>query len=612
MSGSKVPFAPTVDAREGHREGCGEPRHSAAAAEDGYLMDERDQKIYTDVPVPERRKARDRSFEDSAESGRDPYAPDNGSSAPGVTPSDAAASGLNSSSTGAAASGRDSFPAGAASGRGRSPWNYISEEDLLQGLGRGFQDSFRERRLKEQEQYRAFREKVKNGETPSEPYVTRVRFARRWASELLGAERQESPEEGFRILESFGEEFPDGFTLSGYPQDTLREIKKLYVIVADLPRSYVAKVFADEIAEDEKILALIMYREADQDQLYRAISELGRYKGEKSHFFQEYQDDMKKVLARVYTAWADAWEEQHGRPLSTDLLGECDSRVWYPYQALHMSVPPAFRKTKMVFPVDPVLIYRCRYGTWTITQYFPNIYGDRLLREQLGQICRETERLMRDADGYRKLKAADMDKDLRRLVAEAVGGYLKDREEAARPELKIDLKSLGEIRSDADYTREQLLAGEEEENGLAVFALAGFPENHAEGLPAAPLAEPPEDHTAESPAAPLAEPPETRTAVQPEGSLESIPPAPPSDRAEAALPSSFGLTADESEILRMLLAGEDPAPYIRAHRLFASIVADSINEKLFDEIGDSVLEETEEGLSLIEDYRQDLHDLTGF
>jgi hypothetical protein len=79
----------------------------------------------------------------------------------------------------------------------------------------------------------------------------------------------------------------------------------------------------------------------------------------------------------------------------------------------------------------------------------------------------------------------------------------------------------------------------------------------------------------------------------------------------AAVPAqaAFGLSAEETDILSMLLAGENPASYIRAHHLYPAVVADSINEKLFDEIGDSAVEEEDGSLSLIEDYRSDLRAL---
>ena len=42
-----------------------------------------------------------------------------------------------------------------------------------------------------------------------------------------------------------------------------------------------------------------------------------------------------------------------------------------------------------------------------------------------------------------------------------------------------------------------------------------------------------------------------------------------------------------------------------------SIAADAINEALFDEIGDTVLECDQDALSLIEDYREDVSRILG-
>ena len=43
----------------------------------------------------------------------------------------------------------------------------------------------------------------------------------------------------------------------------------------------------------------------------------------------------------------------------------------------------------------------------------------------------------------------------------------------------------------------------------------------------------------------------------------------------------------------------------------ASIVTDAINEALFDEIGDNVLECEDDTISIIEDYREDIINLLG-
>ena len=64
-------------------------------------------------------------------------------------------------------------------------------------------------------------------------------------------------------------------------------------------------------------------------------------------------------------------------------------------------------------------------------------------------------------------------------------------------------------------------------------------------------------------------------------------------------------------ILRALLAGNPADGIIREHRLLASVVADSINEAFFEEIGDSVIEENDGGLALIADYTDDVRRLLG-
>ena len=65
------------------------------------------------------------------------------------------------------------------------------------------------------------------------------------------------------------------------------------------------------------------------------------------------------------------------------------------------------------------------------------------------------------------------------------------------------------------------------------------------------------------------------------------------------------------DILRTLLAGNPADGIIRENRLLPSVVADGINEAFFEEIGDSVIEENDGSLALIEDYVDDVRRLLG-
>ncbi|MBQ6385383.1 MAG: hypothetical protein IJJ38_04355, partial [Lachnospiraceae bacterium] len=79
----------------------------------------------------------------------------------------------------------------------------------------------------------------------------------------------------------------------------------------------------------------------------------------------------------------------------------------------------------------------------------------------------------------------------------------------------------------------------------------------------------------------------------------------------ADIPPDLPLSAAELQILRVLLDGGDPAGILREHFLMPSIVADTVNEALFDEIGDTALVCEDDRLSLVEDYIDDIRSMLG-
>ena len=71
----------------------------------------------------------------------------------------------------------------------------------------------------------------------------------------------------------------------------------------------------------------------------------------------------------------------------------------------------------------------------------------------------------------------------------------------------------------------------------------------------------------------------------------------------------MGMTEEEYRLLAMILAGENPGEFLRSRRLLQSVLVDSINEKFYDEIGDSVLEEGDRGPEIVPDYREELEEI---
>lgn len=71
----------------------------------------------------------------------------------------------------------------------------------------------------------------------------------------------------------------------------------------------------------------------------------------------------------------------------------------------------------------------------------------------------------------------------------------------------------------------------------------------------------------------------------------------------------YGLSSEEMSTIILLLKGKDINKYLKEHHLMAAVIIDNINEKLFDEFGDNVIEFINDIPTVIEDYQEDLEDM---
>ena len=166
-------------------------------------------------------------------------------------------------------------------------------------------------------------------------------------------------------------------------------------------------------------------------------------------------------------------------------------------------------------------------------------------------------------------------KTAKKIIDKAIDELLAEQAEAEKRRITIDLSQLGQIRAAAAVTQEALLTDEErgDEPGDAEGAGTSDEMPHAFDAPEeAPLTEEP------APSASL-------------GSVDSP------------------LSSAEIIVVRALLDGEAAPPNPEGQLL--SLVIDSINEKLFDIVGDAVIEFDGDTPVLIEDYEQDVREILG-
>lgn len=253
---------------------------------------------------------------------------------------------------------------------------------------------------------------------------------------------------------------------------------------------------------------------------------------------------------------------------------------------------------------------------------------------ELGLYMHEVDfELRKQLDYGYPLKQRKVPKYVERMVQKAVAARLKERadaeearrqaeEEAERRRITIDLSKLSGIRAAAAVTQEALLT--DEERGLDVTEppmepLAGMSYPAAASEDAASQQDAPETPHLQpvepALATPQPEQTEPATAHQPEqqAPAASHPTTPePSSPTVASCPaqSEYGLSDLELRVLQGLVDGMPISELLGPTDPFVSVVIDTINEKLFDLVGDTIVEFDGDDPRIIEeDYLEDIREV---
>ena len=194
---------------------------------------------------------------------------------------------------------------------------------------------------------------------------------------------------------------------------------------------------------------------------------------------------------------------------------------------------------------------------------------------------RAVDRQLRQALGYvHPLKDHAEAKYLVKIIDDEIAAYLGWKQASAPRRVEIDLSKLAGIRSAAAVTREALLVDEEREDSAAEGAPVASPSSNS--------------FAAKSAAA------ELRAEKQREPVV-----APCAQNAFGATgdgSDALGLSKDEAALLQALLDGRKYAGPGNV-----DLMADAINEVLFDLLGDTAIEFGADGEpQLVEDYAEDV------
>ncbi|MBR4221777.1 MAG: TerB N-terminal domain-containing protein [Victivallales bacterium] len=428
-------------------------------------------------------------------------------------------------------------------------------------------------------------------------------FAHIYFYELLNGIGVSSPEQAFQKMEEFKAEFLDSGAWSNLHKPLFEKWMFEYAVIYGLPVENALKCASPSwLATDQAFGSLRKAEAATDEEVVAALLAFAPKTTASSPVFSVTEDKGKHLFAEAWRRAASQFSEG-GKDLFTLCFGEAQTHSWYP---LTNAVYWERRQLEDVeYALNDYHHFHCHNGFWQETCFSATSVDSNRIKAFLHETDRKLRKYLKAGSTLREKKDEAWATP---FVNAAIEDDKKAAAEAAKPKITIDLSGLAQIRQDAILTQNSLLTEEERQEQIddttpVLTARSRARENESAeppgALPAVLTARSfrARENESEPPGAPPA-------------SAES-PGAPPAVLTARSFRARVPLDEVQTVVLQLLLQGESVKELLREHHLMPSIVTDAINEALFDEIGDNVLECEDDTISIIEDYREDITNLLG-
>ena len=337
--------------------------------------------------------------------------------------------------------------------------------------------------------------------------------------------------------------------------------------------------------------------EVREERLMAAINALSTYNLSNSRLDRSHHRDLRHVACAVYVRMARYYDTHRKTGIVASLFGEETAMPYTMFASAVFFAPE--RHEDCEYRLDPIHIYRCQNGFWECMR----IHGSRQKSSKLGEMMRACDQRLRLAlEPAHPLKEEKVPKYLAKIIDDEIVAWLSWDAAHQPVKIDIDLSQLGHIRSAAVQTREALLIDEEREDGAPVEAEATLIEQpNTESAPGM-TAEPGEMTIRQN------EPDEPTVSTEEFGVVAPLLASVGAPVTPAPTEAANKLAPAEDTFLRALLEqNAAQATSAVAHSgQSEDMLVDSINEALFDLVGDTVIEFGAAGPQIIEDYEADV------
>lgn len=287
--------------------------------------------------------------------------------------------------------------------------------------------------------------------------------------------------------------------------------------------------------------------------LFDSLTVFSDYEITDSGFYKEYTKDIQAVTVKVYKDMFRYFDKNRKLSYPEKLIGKNKKTPHLLFNGAVFYEKNEYKKSEYNIGSHFKIIRDGRYlYLETPSEYkYPS--------HHIGILLRTVDRMMREKyDFPQKLsESTEEPKMLLKLIDKAVCEYLEYKKKAEKKKIDIDISKLGNIRKNADITRDKLITDEEKEE------LAEDINGKASDIP--------ED---------------TKSTDNP--------------------PDISPLNKTEYIFMQKLLYSGDYTQLLKQNNLMLSVICDSINEKLFDIFGDTVIVFDSDAPELIDDYTEDL------
>ena len=337
--------------------------------------------------------------------------------------------------------------------------------------------------------------------------------------------------------------------------------------------------------------------EAREERLMAAINALSTYNLNNSRLDRGRHRDLRHVACAVYVRMARYYDTHRKTGIVASLFGEETTMPYTMFASAVFFAPN--RHEDCEYRLDPIHIYRCQNGFWECMR----IHGSRQKSSKLGEMMRACDQRLRLAlDPAHPLKEEKVPKYLAKIIDDEIVAWLSWDAAHQPVKIDIDLSQLGHIRSAAAQTREALLIDEEREDDVPMEAEATLIEQpNTESAPSM-TAGPGEMATRQD------EPDEPTVSTEEFGVVAPLLVSMPAPVTPASAEAANKLAPAADAFLRALLERNTAQATLAVAQSGKSedMLVDSINEALFDLVGDTVIEFGSAGPQIIEDYEADV------